>query len=456
LTSFSSIFVLRKGMTMSKTKMITSLVFCIVLLASWMYGENQERIIIKAPFKPVKTVYPDYPEILKKEGVAARVRIHVLIDRKGNVTRAWVGRCFYPELEEILEETISQWKFEPFIHKGEPIRTFGLITVIFYPGKLSPLIRTSESIMKSTEEELAVPFNVELQMVLDKCTEYCLKLSESALYYVCHEEIREKSKRIKKEEGIALSVAGSPDLHPNEVMQVDNKILVLGDAEKNVYVYDYQLIKKEGNIEEKRILMEKDGKDVIIEDVPQGTKPSYALKPILVPVQILGIDHRSKFSFKLADDEKIIGKLAYVIEACLRPGQTSNIMRGKIWVDKSDFRIVKTEVETDSLAGFEQIIAECNHYYLKPHFKSTHYFEVDKNGLLFPSRSEIRVDYSGLLTKKKDLKSEVEITYSNYRFFTVDWNHEIIKKKIAELLSNRSKLTFMNSLRFLPCVLRHF
>jgi len=202
--------------------------------------------------------------------------------------------------------------------------------------------------------------------------------------------------------------------------------------------------------------MEKDGKGVTFEDVPRAVKPSYALKPILVPIRILGIEHRSKFSFRLANDEKINGNLAYVIEACLRPGQTGYIKRGKIWVDKSDFRIVKVEVETDFVEGFEQILAECSQYYLKPHFKSTHHYEVDKNGFLFPSRSEIRVEYSGLLLRKKDLKSEFKITYRNYQFFTVEWSHETIKKKLEALFSNRSKLTLKNSMRLLPCVFGHF
>jgi TonB family protein len=441
-------------MTMSKTKLISSLVFCIFLFASWMYGENQERIIIETPFKPVKTVYPDYPEILKKEGVAARVRLFIFIDKKGNVRRAsvWI-KSLYPELEEILEEVLSQWKFEPPINMGQRLLASGFVTVIFFPGKLSPPTRKSEYIMKSIEEELSALPNEELQMILDKCTEYCLKLSESALYYICHEKIKEKYKRIKKEDGLIMLI-GSHD--SDKVIEKSHKILALGDTEKNVYVYDYQLIKKEGNIEEKRVLMEKDGKDVKPEDVPQGTKPSYTLKPVLVPVQILGIEHRSRFSFRLVGDKKIKGKLAYVIEAYLKPGQTGYIRRGRIWVGKSDFRIVKVEVETEFVEGFEQILAECNQYYFKPHFKSTYYYEIDKNGLLFPSRSKIRVEYSGFINIKRDLKSELEVTYGNYQFFTVKWSHETIKKKLEALFSNRSKLTLKNSMRLLPSILRYF
>jgi len=432
------------------------MVFCIILLASWLQAENLERIIIQTPFKPVKTVYPDYPEILKKEGVAARVRLFISIDRKGNVTRATIVNCLYPEFEKNFLKIFSQWKFEPFIHRGEPIRTLGQITVIFYPGELSPSAKKSESMMKPIEEELAVPLNEELQMVLDKCSEYCLKLSESALYYVCYEKISEKFKRIEEQEGVGLTLAGSPDLGPNEVMKIDNKILTLGGTEKHVYLYDYQLIRKEGNIKEKRVLVEEDGKNVNLGDFPKGTKQFYSLKPILAPIQLLSIEQRSKFSFKLADDEKINGKPAYVVEACLRPEQAGDIKRGRIWVDKSDFRIVKAEVETDFIEGYEKILGECNYYYLKPHFKSTHYYEIDKNDLLFPSRSEIRVEYSGLLTEKKALKSKVEVTYENYKFFTVDVDHEVIKKKIEALFSNRSRLTLKYAIRSLPFILRHF
>lgn len=446
-------------MTMREVKFILSVFSCIILLASWMHGERQERIFIQTPFKPIKKVYPDYPEILKKEGVAARMLLTIRIDREGNVERASAWSPLYPELEENFEEAFSQWKFEPFIHKGKPIRAFGLIMVIFFPGKLITLAGESESTTVSLEDELAAPYNQELQMVLDKCAEYCLKLSESALYYVCHEEMREKLNKIK---GPEQEVGIIP---PDKIFRNAQALtrygayyidLALRDTEKNVFIYDYQLIRKDGHIKEKRILMEKDGKSKNQENVSHRKEPPYNLKPILAPIRILSIEQRSKFSFRLADDEKIKGKPVYVIETCLRPGQPGNIKRGKIWVDKSDFRIVKAEVETEFVEGCEQMLSECYHYYLKPHFKSTYYYEVDKNGILFPSKSEIRAEYSGFLNKKRKLKSEVKITYRNYKFFTVKTDHEIIKKKLEALSSNHSNLTIKNSIRLLPCVFKHF
>ena len=440
---------------MREARWLVYLVFCVLLLTLSAHADNQERIIIQTPFKPLKTVYPLYPEILKQEGIAVRMRITIFMDRKGKVVRAMTHNRFYPELEEILEEAFIQWEFEPFVHKGEPIQISGVITVIFYPGKLISRISKIESKVTPQDEPEVLP-NKELQMVLDKCTEYCLKLSESALYYICLEEIKEKFKSISMEQGVVLSMVGSPDLHPNEVIKTENRILSLVGSEKNSYLYDYQLIKKEGKIDEKRILLDMDGKAVVPENSAQEIVSSLSLKPILVPVQIFGINHRSKFVFRLAEDERIQGKLAYVIEALLRPGQTGYIRQGKIWMDKTDFRIVKIEILSDIVEGFELILKECRQYYLKPHFKSTHYYTIDKNGLLFPSRSEIRVEYSGLLFKKKDLKSEYKITYKDYRFFMVEWSHEEIKKKLEAMFLFRDKLIFDYPAQLVPYVFRNF
>ena len=432
---------------MNKLIKALSLCFGLILLISWMYGGDQERIIVQTPFKSIKKVYPKYPEMLKNEGVAARFRILIGIDKKGNVRRAFVENSLYPELEKSIEEAFLQWKFEPFTHKGEPVGTFGFIRIIFYPGKLRPSVLESESTMKSIQEELIKIPNKELQMILDKCTEYTLKLSESALYYVCHEKIKEKFKKLEeKEREIGMTVGGHRDLQPDEIMQAEDKRLILTGSEKRNYIYDYQLIRKKGNVKEKRIPLEKNAKEISQEDILQETKPIYSLKPILVPTQLLTIEQRPRFLFKLAKDEKIKGKLVYVIEAYLRPGQMGNIRRGKLWVNKSDFRIVKAEVETNFVEGFEDILSECDNFYLKPHFKSTHYYEVEKNGILFPSRSEIRVEYSGLLAAKKGLKSELEVIYENYKFFTVETDHNIIKKKMDEFLLQRD--------RFSPLILK--
>lgn len=441
---------------MNKREKLLCIAISIVLLVSCLHGEDEERIIIQTPFRPVKTVYPNYPEIFKNENVAARMLFSISIDRDGNVVSAKAWNSFYPEIEETFEKAFSQWKFEPYFVGGEPTRIFGFVMVIFFPGKLLSLARQSDTEVVSQEVELKEPYNNKLQIILDKCAEYCMKLSESALYYVCDEEIREKSNRLKvpKQE---VGIIPPTDLNGGFTTQGGYyNPLTLENSEKHVLIYDYQLIRKEGTIREKRILMEKDGKKANLENIPHGVKLTYNLKPILVPIQILGVEQRSRFSFRLADEEKIGGKSVYVLEANLSPKNQGNIKWGKIWVDKSDFRVIRIEVETNFLPGYEHILSECYRYYLKPHFTSTHYYDIDKNGLLFPNKSEIRVEYSGFLRNERKLKSEVRITYRDYKFFTVETDHELIKKKLEALLSNRTKLPIKRLILTNPKIIKHF
>lgn len=58
---------------------------------------------------------------------------------------------------------------------------------------------------------------------------------------------------------------------------------------------------------------------------------------------------------------------------------------------------------------------------------ATHFYRVEKNGILFPSLSEIRVEYTGLVRPQKDTKAKIEIHYENYRFFTVETENKIIR-----------------------------
>jgi len=62
-------------------------------------------------------------------------------------------------------------------------------------------------------------------------------------------------------------------------------------------------------------------------------------------------------------------------------------------------------------------------------------YEVEKNGILFPSRSEIRIYYLGLLASKRELKSKADIIYSSYRFFIVDIDPDVITKQMKEFIS---------------------
>jgi len=90
------------------------LLVIILFLFNFVFSTSAQEIIVQTLFKPIKKVYPDYPERLKKEGVAARFLIWISIDRKGNVIRASASNRFYPELETYFVEGYEQILFMPF------------------------------------------------------------------------------------------------------------------------------------------------------------------------------------------------------------------------------------------------------------------------------------------------------------------------------------------------------
>lgn len=399
---------------MSKKNIIYRLAIFIFLLVPWLFGEIQDQVEIHSPLKAVKKVIPDYPDRLKREGIEGAVLICISINPRGSVTLVTVCKSLHPELDRLTVEAFKKWKFEPFIHEGEPIHAAFFVWVFFNLGT------PAENNEGPSEPE---PLSQELRMVLDKCADYCQKLSTSALYYVCQEKIVETKKKLISEEGGMVMMAGRDglsDLKPNEIMNVPFAFPALQGAGKSRCVYDYQLIRREGKVEEKRVLLEENGKKAGEETTAQEACGLCTLKPILMPIRLLGREQQSLFSYQMAREEKVRGKAAYVILAkCLR-GKGEDIRSGKIWVDKTGFRILKVEIETSSLAGYEQFLKECSPWHLKPQFTSVHYYETEKNGLLFPSRSEVRVEYMRMFRPETDMKYEAEVHYENYRFFTVE------------------------------------
>ncbi len=432
---------------------ILSLLLVSVVLVSWVHARNQDRIIVQTDLKPIKKVYPEYPEQLKKEGVAARFLVSMLLKRDGTVSYASVWLSQYPELKELLVEAFQQWQFEPHIHRGEPIRSQGFATVIFLPGDSGFQNVIIDKPADTTKTEQVGLLDSELQEILDRCSDYCQKLSNYALHYVCLEKIDQKLKIV--EETKWWAAGGNPDLHSSESIVRSHPVLSLKTSDKSSSVYDYQMVRKQGQVTEKRILLGRTGESITEKNEHKNISPSYQIQPVLMPLSLLGYEQRLKFSYSLTGEDNLRGKRTFIIEAIPRYTQSGNIHRAQIWVDKENYSIMQVQVETSYVTGYEEVYEECSKFFLMPHLTITHHFENEKNGILFPSRSVIRIEYSGFLRTKKELKSNIDVTYSNYRFFTVDVDHDIIKKKVEEffLRYKKNKLTFDYPRRALPGIL---
>lgn len=247
-----------------------------------------------------------------------------------------------------------------------------------------------------------------LEDILKKCAEYCKKIEGAALYFICQEKIKEEFTR--PSEAMISGVVSSGGQRSIRIQRMP------GPKEKNEYVYDYQLFKKGSHIAESRILLEENEEKRYEKNALLKTKRFYSLRSVYGPVGLLSREFQEQYDYKLKKEDKVEGRIAYVIETTPKKGMEGKPNYGKLWIDKENYSVIKIEFTQESLAGYEDFVRKIKKQGIKPIFTTIHYYGVEKKGIRFPSKTVFTEVYRPF----RGTASKTEIEYSNYRFFTVD------------------------------------
>jgi hypothetical protein len=249
----------------------------------------------------------------------------------------------------------------------------------------------------------------ELETILKKCADYCEKLSNSALFFICRETIKEE-----------IYQSGGP-VTVRTVTSSGSYVIRGGgggrSVEKNSYVYDYQLIRKENKTKESRILLKENGKKKNEKNAPLKTKIFEHKNVIMGPIGLLS-DYWQRFhDYKIVKKEK----KAIVIEAVPKYGYKLNQLFGKIWVRKSDFSILKIEWNQEAIENYERIEELAKKLKAKPLITMVSEYAFEQKGIRFPSSYSIKEAYIIGRGRRRFLRSKKTVTYKDYKFFTVEW-----------------------------------
>jgi TonB family protein len=76
-------------------------------------GSISYEIETRAPIEVVETVYPDYPEALRKKGTAGVIALRVDVGPDGKVKTAAVATSQVPDLNNATLEAVRKWSFKP-------------------------------------------------------------------------------------------------------------------------------------------------------------------------------------------------------------------------------------------------------------------------------------------------------------------------------------------------------
>jgi hypothetical protein len=314
------------------------------------------------------------------------------------------------------------------LRRGKPVRA-----AFNYVFSFDPRLYSDGHYWREEAPEENHASQEELRRILSGCAEYCRKLARSAFDYICEETIREIRRQLLvglDRSSLTAAVTQQEMIGPGLEMATRRNIQIFDSSrtEINDYSCDYQLIKKMDRIEERRILLKENGRKITDQIKLLEEKRYSVLRPIFESLQILDQDHQPQFNYNILEEERVHGKKAFVIKATPRSGDADGVRSAKIWVDKASFQIPKSEIEGIPLEGYDDVLKDAIRLNIDPVFVTTHEYQIEKSGVLFPDSTSVRVDYRGLYPGARPvLKLKVDLTYKKFKFFTVETEHQIIK-----------------------------
>ncbi|MDH4271133.1 MAG: hypothetical protein OEW18_04065 [Candidatus Aminicenantes bacterium] len=260
-----------------------------------------------------------------------------------------------------------------------------------------------------------------LDSILDKAGKYCLRLDKAALDFVCREEVKERANILREPVGTTVLPQIDPSVPYKGGMGI--KPPPPADFRTTTYVYDYQFIRKGGDVKERRNLMRKDGEEVTRKDARIETR-HFKFRDILFgPSLLLGETEAGDHVYNVLKKDKVKGQETAVIACEARPESAGRVLTGRAWVRLTDGAVLRISWDPESFSGYQDVLAVAKELGMSPAIKSETEFGVERNGLRFPSLDKTEEIYkSGTMTFTRSITT---IKYAAYKFFTVETAYEI-------------------------------
>lgn len=251
-----------------------------------------------------------------------------------------------------------------------------------------------------------------LRQILERGKDYCIKLEKAALDFTCMEKIEEK-------------MFSLPEIQPNTITSLPSQQVVVFSHPfpkrpySHTYVYDYQFVHKGDQKAEKRTLIEENGRKKNEKDAQLATLRVRVENALFGPIGLLGAQRQAYHDYTIIGEETQNGKKIVVVEAVPKPSLNLPHCFGRIWVREDDASIVKIAWDQTSVGNFMMVQATAQELKAEPRLTSVTEYNLEKNGIRFPSKDTTEEAYL-LKNGKKFVRSLTTILYRDYKFFTVE------------------------------------
>jgi hypothetical protein len=263
----------------------------------------------------------------------------------------------------------------------------------------------------------------QLALILKSARQYCQRLEKAALDFVCQEEVSEFIDLTRYNEPNLVtrvpsvsSVSGGWDSKHRAELRFDPP--ATGKTE-NTYLFDYQFVRKAGEVKENRALLEKNGKKAGQKDAPPKTEAFQFADILLAPVRLLDERFGDYYDYRLLREDELNGVKAWVLDVVPRLSVVDVYLGGKIWLAQEDSSVLRIDWDPSTFGKYESILLRAKKYESQPEVASYTEFGFEKNGLRFPSLDLTEEAYVGQ-DGKKFVRAVTKIVYKDYKFFTVE------------------------------------
>ncbi len=175
----------------------------------------------------------------------------------------------------------------------------------------------------------------ELKIILKKSGEYCERLSHSVLDFVCIEKITEEITNVDPRRSEVMEELTNSTRLSSSVGKEGNEL--------NSYTYDYQMIRKENIITDRRILLRENGEKRKEKDDELKIKRFKHHNILFGPLALFDFKWQPFYDYKFIKRAKFKGDKVVVIEATPKDYNPSDNPFGKVWIREDDYSIVKIE-----------------------------------------------------------------------------------------------------------------
>lgn len=100
-------------------------IFCLVVACAGVHAQELERAV------PVRTVAPQYPADLKRQGITGLVMVTFTVTAQGTVENPVVEKSPHPDFTREAIAAVRKWKFRPARLNGEPVENKVTVPIQF-------------------------------------------------------------------------------------------------------------------------------------------------------------------------------------------------------------------------------------------------------------------------------------------------------------------------------------